>query len=113
MKKPEFKGKPKPQFRRRPPTSSADDLKVPGYGEKPFMTDESGAKLRAQLIASGQIKENPSYDGYMTAEEVAAYKKKLIDTGLLNPGAGLARLRAAQERRARTQRFRRDRGGNA
>lgn len=96
----EKKEKVNVRFRKQEPASAAQ-LRVPGYGQTPDMSDSSAAKYREKLIASGQIKENPGYNGYLTPEEVSELKKKLIDSGLLKPGAGLARLRASQAMRAR------------
>lgn len=87
----------KPQFKKpgkEIPTAS--ELKVPGFGQTRVMTDEDAARVRAKLISSGQIKENPSYDGFMSKEEVASYRQKLIDKGVLNPGAGLHKLQRAK-----------------
>lgn len=96
VKKPENKNQ-----KRSREIPGPEKLRVPGYGAPRVMSDEECARFRKQLIASGQIKENPGYDGFMTPEEIQAYKTKLIDLGILKPGAGLARLKASQERRAR------------
>jgi hypothetical protein len=106
MSKPESKEKAQFQRKRRE-TPSAQELKVPGYGEPRRMTEETGQQLRARLIASGQIKENPKYDGYMTSEEVKAYREKLIAQGLLKPDNGRGKYRP------RPKMFRTNRPGRA
>lgn len=69
--------------------------------EKPLMTDESAARYRASLVASGQLVECTDAEeaerlenGFMSLATVSKLKSKLVATGHLRPGAGLARLKA-------------------
>ena len=94
---------------KRSPIPSAQELKVPGYGEKRFMTDEEAAKYRTQLIAFGRIKEDPAYDGYMSKDQTTAVRNRLIKNDILSPGTGFAKLKAA---RARSFLARRDGGSD-
>jgi hypothetical protein len=84
------------QPRQRLQDLSLMELKVPGFGLKRDMTDESGAEARAKLETSGQLVADPSYDGFKTKEQAEAYRAKLIANGTISVGTGLAKLKAAR-----------------
>ena len=62
--------------------------------EKPEMTDESGARYRAQLIASGQLVEGGNAaEEELRLESVKQLRETLIREGFIRPGAGLRKLK--------------------
>lgn len=87
---------------------SASELRVPGFGEKRVMTDAEAAEFRQRLISAGTVTPTENTEQTMSAEAIAAYKKSLIEQGLLSPGTGLAKLKAAQERRAKAAKARKN-----
>ncbi len=65
----------------------------------PEMTDESGKSHREHYIKLGLIVPS-ELGGTSQAQDAAAYRQKLIDTGLLKPGAGWHRLKKARAPKA-------------